>query len=169
LGAARGVLIVRPFFFIPRRELRSLKRSRMIESFALVFLLIATCLGLFGGRLGFGFKDDVLAFLAFPFVIWAAIRFRAFGAVVATLVIAGMSVWGTAHGNGPFAKHDTPHDAALLQIFIGVMAVTGLVLGALISERVEAGEASDVKDKLMKAREQARIALQEAHDLLEVR
>ena len=169
LGDALGVLIVTPLFFTTRRELTSLKRSGIIEPLALVFGVVAICLGLFGGRLGFGFKDDVLAFLTFPFVIWAAIRFRAFGAVLTTLLIAGVSVWGTAHGNGPFAKHNTPHDAALLQIFIGVIAVTGLVLGALISERVEAGEASDLKDRLMKTREQVQIALQEAHDLLEVR
>jgi len=169
LGDALGVLIATPLFFTTRRELTSLKRSGMIEPFALVFGIVATCLGLFGGQLGFGFKDDVLAFLAFPFMIWAAIRFRAFGAVLTTLLIAGVSVWGTAHGNGPFARHNTQHDAALLQIFIGVIAVTGLVLGALISERAEAGEASDTKDRLMKVREEAQITLQEAHDLLEVR
>jgi len=139
LGDALGVLIVTPLLLTTRRELTFLKRSGLIEPIALVFGVVATCLGLFGGRLGFGFKDDVLAFLAFPFVIWAAIRFRVFGGMVATLLIAGISVWGTAHGNGPFAKHNTPHDAALLQMFIGVIAVTGLVLGALISERAEAG------------------------------
>lgn len=170
LGDAMGVLIITPLFFVPRRKLiRYLKTPGIIEPLALLFGLVATCLAIFGGRLGLGFKDDVLAFLAFPFVIWAAIRFRAFGAAVATLLIAAISIWGTAHGNGPFARHNPLHDAALLQIFIGVIAVTGLLLGALTSERAEAGEASDAKDRLMNAREHAQIALQDAHDQLEAR
>jgi len=114
-------------------------------------------------------KDDALAFLAFPFVIWAAIRFRTFGASTATFLLAAISVWATAHGNGPFAKHNPLHDAALLQIFIAVTAITGLVLGAVITERAEAGEASDTKDKLLTALRDAQASLQEAHTQLEGR
>ncbi len=170
LGDAMGVLIVTPLFFPTRRELTaSLKKSTMIEPFALLFGLVTTCLAIFGGRLGLGMKDDALAFLAFPFVIWAAIRFRAFGAAIATFLIAVMSVWGTAHGNGPFIKHNPLHDAALLQIFIAVTAITGLVLGAVITERAEAEEASDTKDKLLSALQHAQASLQEAHAQLEVR
>jgi PAS domain S-box-containing protein len=170
LGDAMGVLIVTPLFFPARRALAApLKKSSMIEPFALLFGLVTTCLAIFGGRLGLGMKDDALAFLAFPFVIWAAIRFRAFGAAIATFLIAAISVWGTAHGNGPFVKHNPLHDAALLQIFIAVTAITGLVLGAVITERAEAEEASDTKDKLLRALQHAQASLQEAHAQLEVR
>ena len=65
-----GVLIVTPLFFTGR-ALRSFNRVRMIESFVLLLSLLATCFAIFGGRLGLGMKDDVLAFLAFPFVIWS--------------------------------------------------------------------------------------------------
>jgi PAS domain S-box-containing protein len=170
LGDAMGVLIITPLFFATRRVLTtSVKKSSVIEPFALLFGLIATCLAIFGGRLGLGLKDDALAFLAFPFVIWAAIRFRAFGAAIATFLIAAISVWGTAHGNGPFVKHNPLHDAGLLQIFIAVTAITGLVLGAVITERAEAGEASDTKDKLLEELQHAQASLQEAHAQLEVR
>jgi PAS domain-containing protein len=170
LGDAMGVLIITPLFFATRRELTtSLNKSSLIEPFVLLCGLVATCLAIFGGRLGLGIKDDALAFLAFPFVIWAAIRFRAFGAAIATFIIAAISVWGTAHGNGPFAKHNPLHDVALLQIFIGVTAITGLVLGAVITERAEAGEASDTKDKLLRALQHAQASLQDAHAQLEVR
>src|SRR5204862_817376 len=77
LGDAMGVLIITPLFFATRRELRTFReKSSMIEPFALLLGLVATCLVIFGGRLGIGMKDDALASLAFPFVIWAAIRFR---------------------------------------------------------------------------------------------
>jgi PAS domain S-box-containing protein len=170
LGDAMGVLIITPLFFATRRDFTTfLKKSSMIEPFALVLGLVATCLAIFGGRLGLGMKDDTLAFLAFPFVIWAAIRFRVFGAAIATFLIAAISVWGTAHGNGPFVKHNPLHDAALLQIFIAVTGITGLVLGAVITERAEAGEASDTKDKLLRALQHAQASLQDAHAQLEVR
>jgi PAS domain S-box-containing protein len=170
LGDAMGVLIITPLFFATRRELTiPFKKSSMLEPFALLFGLVATCLAIFGGRLGLGMKDDALAFLAFPFVIWAAIRFRAFGAAIATFLIAAISVWATARGNGPFVKHNPLHDAALLQIFIGVTAITGLVLGAVITERAEAEEASDTKDRLLSALQHAQASLQEAHAQLEER
>jgi signal transduction histidine kinase len=169
LGDAMGVLIVTPLFFTGRALTRSFNRARMIESFVLLLSLLAMCFAIFGGRLGLGMKDDVLAFLAFPFVIWAAIRFRAFGAAIATFVIAAMSVWGTALGNGPFIKHNPLHDAALLQLFIAVTAVTGLVLGAVTTEREEAGQASDTKEKLLRALHQAQSSLQEAHAQLDLR
>ena len=168
LGDAMGILIVTPLFFTGR-ALRSFNRVRMIESFVLLLSLLATCFAIFGGRLGLGMKDDVLAFLAFPFVIWAAIRFRAFGAGIATFVIAAISVWGTAQGNGPFIKHNPLHGAALLQLFIAVTAITGLVLGAVTTEREEAGEASDTKEKLLRALHQAQSSLQEGHAQLELR
>ena len=164
-----GVLIVTPLFFTGRALTRSFNRVRMIESFVLLLSLLATCFAIFGGRLGPGMKDDVLAFLAFPFVIWAAIRFRAFGAGIATFVIAAISVWGTAQGNGPFIKHNPLHGAALLQLFIAVTAITGLVLGAVTTEREEAGEASDTKEKLLRALHQAQSSLQEGHAQLELR
>ncbi len=101
LGDAMGVLIITPIFFVTRRELiRSFRTPGIIELLALLFGLVATCLAIFG-RMGPGLKDDALAFLAFPFVIWAAIRFRTFGASITTFLIATISVWATAQGNGP--------------------------------------------------------------------
>src|SRR2546426_4613607 len=168
LGDAMGILIVTPLFFTGR-ALRSFSRVRMSESFVLLLSLLAACVAIFGGRLGSGMKDDVLAFLAFPFVIWAAIRFRAFGAGIATFVIAAISVWGTAQGNGPFIKHNLLHGAALLLFLIVKPAITGLVLGAVTTEREEAGEASDTKEKLLTELHQVQSSLQEAHAQLELR
>ena len=170
LGDAMGVLIITPMFFLTRQGLvRSVRTTAIIEPLALLVGLVGICLAIFGSPLGLRIKDDALAFLAFPFVIWAAIRFRTVGSAIAAFLIAAISVWGTAHGNGPFAKHDPLHDAALLQIFIAVTAITGLVLGAVITERAEAGEASLTKDKLLTALRDAQASSQEAHAQLEAR
>ena len=169
LGDAMGVLIVTPLFFAGWRALRIANLARAIELIVLIFGLLATCIAIFGGRLGLRVQDDVLAFLAFPFVIWAAIRFRTVGAPFTTFLIASIAVWGTAYGYGPFAKHTPLHDAILLQLFIAVTAITGLILGAVISEREEIGEAFESKQQLLEALEQAQTSLQDAHAQLENR
>ena len=169
LGDAMGVLITTPMVLVTRRELiTSLWTPGIVEPLALLSGLVLACLAIFG-QLGLGMKDDVLAFLVFPFVIWAAIRFRTLGGSITTFLIAAISVWATAHGSGPFARHSSLHDAALLQIFIAVSAITGLVLGAVITERAAAGEASDTKGKLLIELQNMQASLQQAHARLEER
>ena len=134
LGDAMGVLIITPLILTGRDLVGSIRNSRPIESLSLFLGLFVTCLAIFE-RTGFAVRDDVLAFVVFPFVIWAAIRFRIAGVAIATLLIAAFAVWGTAHGNGPFVRHDPLHNAVLLQLFIAVTSVTGLILAAVLTER----------------------------------
>ncbi len=138
LGDAMGVLIVTPLFLTGRELVSSLRSSRLTEFVLLGAGLFATCAAIFGGRTGFGVQDDVLAFVAFPFVIWAAIRFRVAGVAMASFLIAVIAVWGTAQGNGPFVKHDPLGNVALLQLFIAVTSMTGLILAGVIEERERA-------------------------------
>lgn len=134
LGDAMGILIVTPLF-LTVRDLAGLRRSRLIELGSLLLGLMATGLVVFGAGLGLRIQDDVLAFIVFPFVIWAAIRFQVAGVSIATFVTTTIAVWGMAEGRGPFGKYDALHDASLLQLFIAVVSVTGLILAAVIAER----------------------------------
>src|SRR5207302_646820 len=137
LGDAMGMLIITPLILTARDLGVSIRNSRAIESVSLFLGLFISCLAIFG-RTGFAVRDDVLAFVVFPFVIWAAIRFRVAGVGIASLLIAAFAVWGTGHGNGPFVRHDPLHNAVLLQVFIAVTSVTGLILAAIITERARA-------------------------------
>ncbi len=138
LGDAMGVLIVTPLLLTGRELVSSVRGSRLTEFVLLGAGLFATGAAIFGGRTGFGVQDDVLAFVAFPFVIWAAIRFRVAGVAMASFLIAVIAVWGTAQGNGPFVKHDPLGNVALLQLFIAVTSMTGLILAGVIEERERA-------------------------------
>ncbi len=63
-------------------------------------------------------------------------RFRFAGAALATFLIAGIAVWSTTAGYGAFVKHNPLHNAVLLQAFIAVTSVTGLILVAVVTEQV---------------------------------
>lgn len=78
------------------------------------------------------------AYMFFPLLIWAALRFGQRGSVGATIVIAILAVAATALGRGPFVRPDLHQGLLALQIFMGVTATTFLVLGASASERAHA-------------------------------
>ena len=168
LGDAMGVLVMAPLF-LTGREFRSFKGRRLAEFAVLIMGLCVICATIFGGHAWFGVKDDVLAFVTFPFVIWAAIRFRAAGTAVACFIIAAFAVWGTALGLGPFLKHSLLLDAELLQLFIAVSSGTGLILAAAISEREHISEAFDREEKLVGTLKQAQSSLQLEQEHLEHR
>lgn len=148
LGDAMGILIVTPLFLLGREIGGFFKWPRVMELLALLFGLLITCVAIFGPT-ALAARDDVLAIVVSPFVIWAAMRFRLAGAALATFLIAGIAVWSTAAGYGAFVKHNPLHNAVLLQVFIAVTSVTGLILAAVVTERLRSEEQmSDQADLL---------------------
>src|SRR5437588_10337995 len=89
---------------------------------------------IFAGKLastGVGFP-----FLVLPIVVWIALRLGQRATVSATLLACAFSVWGTLHGMGPFAQLDPSSPVA--ELFMAVVAMTGLVLAASVTERGQA-------------------------------
>lgn len=74
-------------------------------------------------------------FLLYPAVLWAAYRFCHRGAISAVFIVSAISIWGTVRGLGPFASSTPNESLVLLQAFLAALAITNLVLGALVSER----------------------------------
>jgi two-component system, LuxR family, sensor kinase FixL len=83
----------------------------------------------------------VLLYLPLPFLLWAAVRFGVAGASASLLAFTLISVWGTAHGAGPFASHSPLENALSLQIFLLVICIPQLCLAAALEERGQAEEA----------------------------
>jgi diguanylate cyclase (GGDEF)-like protein/PAS domain S-box-containing protein len=77
-----------------------------------------------------------LEYVLFPFIIWAAIRFGVAGAAIANLMTSSLAIWSTVHGVGPYAAGGGDDDRLmLLQIFLGILGGSGLILGATVSDR----------------------------------
>ncbi|MGK7880117.1 MAG: MASE1 domain-containing protein [Crocosphaera sp.] len=81
-----------------------------------------------------------LEYLPFPIVVWAAIRFQTWGAVLGSLCVALLAIVGTLQGVGPFVIQTTDNSQTilLLQMFIIVVSGTALLLSAAVTERQRA-------------------------------
>ena len=75
------------------------------------------------------------AYLPFPFIFWASLRFGVHGAAVSSSLAALHATIGTLRGFGPFVRESPIESLFLLETFMAVMVLTGLLLGAVISER----------------------------------
>jgi integral membrane sensor domain MASE1 len=140
LGDLMGDLVVAPLLLMWNGRMR-LSSPRIAEAGALLGAIVAVSLLLFGGL--WVTTEPVHPYLLLPVLIWAALRFGALGAVMATAIISALAIWGTAQGFGPFV-HGTLHESLLLlQAFMSIVAVTILVLAAAINERTQANAAGD--------------------------
>lgn len=136
LGDAGGALIVAPALILWANDFRlRWDQAQAIEIVFLSSLLVLTALVTFGELSPVGIKNYPLEFLVVTLVVWIAYRFGPREAASATVLLAGIAVWGTIHGFGPFVMESRNESLLLLQSFTAVIAVTGLGLAALVSER----------------------------------
>ena len=84
---------------------------------------------------------QAMIYVIFPFIIWAALRFGQHGATAGILLISAIAIWGTVNGTGPFAQESINESLILLQTFMGVVALTSLILAATTIERRKATQA----------------------------
>jgi len=149
LGDATGALIFAPILLVwsNRCFYSSLREYNMGEAFALVAGMIITSLAIFTEPLSMGITGHVFIYLIFPFIIWAALRFGQHGTTFVTLAASIIAIWATMHGSGPFTAVSIDQSLNFLQIFMAVVAVTGLLLGAAITERRRAEEALKESDR----------------------
>jgi integral membrane sensor domain MASE1 len=84
--------------------------------------------------------DTNLAYLVFPLLVWAALRFWQPGAAAASLAVAAVAIYYTANDQGPFMGGNPDDSLLLAQTFFGVTGVTVLLLAAVITERRRAEE-----------------------------
>ena len=85
-------------------------------------------------------QDTNLAYLVYPLLVWAALRFWQPGAAAASLAVATIAVYYTAHEDGPFVRSNPDDSLLLAQTYFGVTGVSVLLLAAVITERRRAEE-----------------------------
>jgi diguanylate cyclase (GGDEF)-like protein len=139
LGDGVGAVLVAPLVLLWGENPRlNWTREQIIELVLLFLGLLLTVWIVFGGRFRSEVKNYPLEYLCIPFLVWAAFRFGRRKAATATCLLAGIAIWGTLHGFGPFSREALNTSLMLVQSFVGIVAVTNLALAAEVSERKRA-------------------------------
>jgi signal transduction histidine kinase len=113
-------------------EFRS--RWRPIEaSFLLVGLGLACTIAFRAHPFAKAYIPSLL-YLPLPFVIWAAVRFQSIGATAAVLVMTVGSIASMLQGPTVFAGADVEENVLALQLFLMVVSISTLLLGASADE-----------------------------------
>jgi PAS domain S-box-containing protein len=134
LGDAIGILLLTPALLTWSSPL-SLSRNptRVPEGAVLVLGIAGASYAVFGGWYGGTLAGQPLAYVLFPFVVWAALRFGPAGTSAVTLVLSVIATWGTIVNGGP--SRATGDALFSVQAFLAVASLTGLVLAAALAER----------------------------------
>ena len=82
------------------------------------------------------FTNDVPAtYLAFPIIVWAALRFLQPGVTLAALAFAVIAVSFTGNDAGPFFRRSADDGLLLAQSFSAIVGLTGLILASVTYQR----------------------------------
>jgi signal transduction histidine kinase/integral membrane sensor domain MASE1 len=140
LGDALGNVLVAPALLVwATLPIRSLTPGRGGEAALLLAATLGASLVIFEGWIGRTTLSLPLVYLVFPLMLWAALRFGPPGVVTLTLLVSALALWSTAHASGPFGHGGPLRDNLLhLQLFMGVVGVTGLLLASAVAERESA-------------------------------
>lgn len=82
-----------------------------------------------------------LPFLIVPFMLWLAFRFNLQAAMLGVLLVSILAIYFTVNNEGPFIMNDSDNSLLMLQIFIGVLSITTIILSSTVSERTNAESA----------------------------
>lgn len=129
-GDTMGVLVIAPLLLYLRTAPwpRGVPARRWVEAVGLLVSTVVVTVTVTTASMD-------LLFLVFPFLIWAALRFQLGGASLCVLVVSALTIRAAAVGSGPFAGHDLLVNMVTLQVFNGSVALTGLLLAAITTER----------------------------------
>jgi signal transduction histidine kinase len=159
LGDTSGALVVIPLILTWRDPRAAWVRMRNAEGLLLVALVVSLA------AVALTSAAPIL-YLIFPAVIWAAFRFGPPGVALAVAINAGLTIGITAHSAGVFFSQPIDERTVSTQLYILVVALTGLFLSAAVSERERsAAEAAEAKRRVAeRALEERRRIARDLHD-----
>ena len=128
VGDAMGVLIVTPLLLLLYKARRPPPLRRWKE--ATVLAVVACCLVPLAV-----YSSLSQLFLVYPLIIWAALRFQLAGGMLCALLTSVLATVAATDGVGAFAALNRVEVMSKLQAFNGAMALTALLLSAVITEQ----------------------------------
>ena len=139
-----GIILVTPFLislFNSRFDFRARPLPlRHVLEWVFLFLLLGIFAWLLFGDFTDASKPLLRNYMVFPFLIWLAFRFRLPSMTSALILFASFAVGFTVQNSGIFAipGQTLAQHLISVQIFLGVISLSGLLLCTLITERRQA-------------------------------
>lgn len=132
LGDSTGAILSAPaaiVFLMTTKFHLQLTSNRKFEAFGLVLVFLTVAAVSLGGFIPY-------TFLIIPLLLWAALRFRVIGAVIASCALTVITAAFTFAGISPFAQDpvSTGFQFEGLQLFLLVASTTSLLIGAIAEE-----------------------------------
>jgi signal transduction histidine kinase len=130
-----GILLFTPFILaIAYKRFSGWQTEKLIEGIVFIACMAGIYFlvqfGPFNGTL-----IRALPYLLIPFLLWLAFRFDLLAAITVTLAASLTSIYFTIQNQGPFILTSSTDTMLLLQIFIGVVSISTIVLSATVTER----------------------------------
>ncbi len=138
VGNVVGILLFTPFILaLAQKRKFEFRPNQLMEA----GFFAASILG-FYFLIRFGYFNSTLIeslpYLLIPFLLWLAFRFSLLAAISGALISSLISIYFTIHNSGPFIQPNASDTMLLLQIFIGVISISTIVLSATVTERAAA-------------------------------
>jgi signal transduction histidine kinase/ActR/RegA family two-component response regulator len=134
-GDMLGVAIVAPFLFAWADQIaRGLRLERLSEGALLTAALALLSAAVFV-RPQTSVATYPVYYLIFPAAIWCSLRLGQHATATLAFGAAAVCTAGTLAGRGPFVGHLMNTNLLNGGLFMAVVSVTGLVLGAVMAER----------------------------------
>ena len=143
LGDLAGALVFAPLVLCwAGVRISAITRRQALEGVAVAALIVVLAL--------LPSQRDV-PYIVFPLLIWAALRAGPPGATAAVALVTTLTIYNTAHHDGPFVRATITQSLLATQLFVAAAALTSLVLGAVTEERRGALEALRTSERRLRA------------------
>lgn len=136
-----GILLFTPLLLsIPHLQIRNFTWLRAGE-LAIFIVCFAGMLLLFNMEALRTVFPFALPFIVIPFLLWLAFRFEGITSISGFIIISLAAIYYTTKLQGPFYLFEFTADSILLlQVYVGVISVSTLVLASAVRERQQAQE-----------------------------
>ena len=134
MGDTAGVLLVTPLLLLLGKEQALPSQASIVEGMVALLLLAVACAAGIGSWSPLSDNGRLLiAFAPAVFLIWVGVRLHLRWTAIAILIVASISMAGTALGRGPFVREAAIESLTLLWTFLAIVALMELLFGVWVS------------------------------------
>ncbi|PKL75291.1 MAG: hypothetical protein CVV27_16145 [Candidatus Melainabacteria bacterium HGW-Melainabacteria-1] len=143
LGDLTGALLLAPPILLWAQEWPRWGPRAWLERILMAGVVILLSQMTFGGWFHVGLFTSQ-PYLLLPLLLWVTYWLGAREAVFGLGLASICAIWGTLNGTGPFIRGSLNESLLLLQVFLGVLSITLLVLSAALNRNVQSDTEPDL-------------------------